>query len=140
MNTITCASCGVTYGVSCSPWCKDGHAPVSGVAVVDDTIPGGFWQRTGTREPVFFSTHSERRAWLKAHGFVEGACHSPTGDDGVKDAHCADMSGPAPHTLATLGEWLAARMGKPEPALAPLRVDVTWHDAPGASFTVERSE
>lgn len=24
----TCDRCGVVYGIGCSPWCKDGHAPV----------------------------------------------------------------------------------------------------------------
>lgn len=140
-NTITCSACGVEYGVGASPWCRDGHAGGRTASVVDDTIIGGFVQTTGTREPRVFYSHSERRAWLKANGFVEAGCHSPMGADGVKDLNCADHSGPAPHTLATLGDWLAARMGGAKDSTTapePMRIEVTWHDAPGASFSVER--
>jgi len=28
VSLTTCDRCGVTYGVGCSPWCKDGHARV----------------------------------------------------------------------------------------------------------------
>ena len=31
-NTETCADCGVTFGVGCSPFCRDGHQPVRGSA------------------------------------------------------------------------------------------------------------
>lgn len=30
--TITCDRCGVTYGIGCSPFCRDQHAPVRGSA------------------------------------------------------------------------------------------------------------
>lgn len=29
---ITCESCGVTFGIGCSPFCRDRHAPVRGSA------------------------------------------------------------------------------------------------------------
>ena len=32
MNTTTCQSCGITYGISASPWCRDEHGGgVSGI-------------------------------------------------------------------------------------------------------------
>ena len=37
--TIRCESCGVEYGIGCSPYCKDQHAPVTRTPKCDHFAP-----------------------------------------------------------------------------------------------------
>lgn len=104
MSTITCPECGVTYGIGGSPWCRDAHRTGASQAVPDD-IPGGVWIHNMGHEPLFFTSQSAIDAAAKERGLIRMVRHvegSP---------HTTDWSGPSPHTLATLGDWLAARSG-----------------------------
>lgn len=75
MGTI-CEKCGVEI-VNMWPFCPHprlDHAP----AIQVDGIPGGMVVQNYGPEPIRFDSHSERRAYMKAHGLQEKETFCPT--------------------------------------------------------------
>lgn len=100
---MICPRCNLEYGVGYSPWCRDGHEAIRPGRGPDITYPGGLTLENMGHEPVTVYSESERQRIMKARGLRECVRHVPG------SPHTSDWSGPSPHTLATIGEWLAAR-------------------------------
>lgn len=77
--TVTCPSCGAVLQVGSWPWCPHGRGTA---AVERDEIPGGITCENYGPNPVTFYSHSERRAYMKAHGLheIEKFCPMPGTD------------------------------------------------------------
>jgi len=102
---MTCDKCGLEFGIGYSPWCRDGHAAMRPGRGPDVTYPGGLELHNLGHDVVTVYSESERKRIMHARGLREMVRHvegSP---------HTTDWSGPSPHTLATMGDWLAARGG-----------------------------
>lgn len=102
---MICDKCGKEYGVGYSPWCRDGHEAIRAGRGPDITYPGGLTLHNLGHEPVTVYSETERKRIMHARGLREMVRHVPG------SPHTTDWSGPAPHTLATLGDWIAERSG-----------------------------
>ena len=52
--------------------------PHQGARYFQDQVPGGLWVEHFTPEPIRFDSHSEKRAYMKRHGFIERVRHLGT--------------------------------------------------------------
>ena len=101
MNTTTCESCGVTYGVGASPWCKDEHR--GGANYIEAvTWPGGRIFENLGHEPVRCDSPADLARELKARNLEPMVRHTPG------DLHTKSWATMDPYTLEQ-GRILAER-------------------------------
>lgn len=122
VNTTTCPSCGITYGVGASPWCRDNHE--GGVSGIEDvTWPGGITFENLGDQPVTLYSPSELKAELKARNLEPMIRHR----DG--DQHTRSWATMDPYTLENariLAERQATtRATNSEPGPDPATVALT---------------
>lgn len=69
-----CTKCGRPVGPGEYPFCPHG-TPLG--AILRDEIPGGVTVENYGPHPITFYSHSERRAYMRAHGLVEKENFAP---------------------------------------------------------------
>jgi hypothetical protein len=67
-GNVRCDRCGKALDIGEHPFCPHGFG--NGVPFRDE-IPGGITCENYGKDPITFYSHSERRAWMKAHGLNE---------------------------------------------------------------------
>lgn len=120
-NTRTCETCGVTYGIGASPWCRDGHAGgANGVEAV--TWPGGKWFENLGDQPVRCDSPADLKREMKARGLEPFIRHT------AGDPHTRSWATMDPYTLEQ-GRILAERQGtttatarEPDPSPATVAI------------------
>lgn len=68
LGNVVCDTCGVILTIGCHPFCPHGDGAS---AVAKDGIPGGVICENYGPEPIRFDSHSDRRAYMAAHGLQE---------------------------------------------------------------------
>ncbi len=92
VNTTTCPSCGISYGVGASPWCRDQHA--GGVNGIEDvTWPGGITFENLGHDPVTLYSPAELKREMAARGLEPMIRHR----DG--DPHTKSWATMDPYTM-----------------------------------------
>lgn len=69
-GNVCCDTCRQPLNVGDYPFCPHGR-PESGIMIVQDEIPGGVVLENYGPDPVKFYSHTERRAYMEAHGLQE---------------------------------------------------------------------
>lgn len=95
---VACDTCGVILQVGMHPFCPhDGGAP----AAFKDGIPGGIVCENYGPNPMRFDSHTERRAYMKAHGLQEKEKFCPMPGTDIDPAGIPNPKGFVdPQTLA----------------------------------------
>jgi hypothetical protein len=87
---VYCDRCGQVLVVGDYPYCPHGR---SKLAIERDEIPGGVTVENYGPHPITFYSHSERRAYMKAHGLVEREKFSPLPGTDVDPAGIPNPAG-----------------------------------------------
>lgn len=105
-DKVICTQCGHTLEIGDHPFCPHG---ASRGTIARDEIPGGIIVENYGPHPIRFDSHSERRAYMKAHGLSEREKFSPKPGTDIDPAGIPNPKGYVDDYTRRAGEALILR-------------------------------